>query len=169
MVFGLRCEHYYRRPFEGLTECTECRKGQFSSKMDLTLLLKPGQDNWPVSVFILLLRRSVVMTRRGNKWLIMMNFCYWRNCYLRNKPAIPRRPDVWLLRPGYPVLLVLPLAGDIEGIGIVDESLSRGQGSQWHKTECDQNFPFQPETEQYQLNFSCSWLAGPSQLSWCWK
>lgn len=39
-------------------------------------------------------------------------------------PAIPWRPDVWLLNPKHPVLLVQPLAGGMEGVGIVDESLS---------------------------------------------
>lgn len=39
-------------------------------------------------------------------------------------PDISWRPDDWLLNPRHPVLLVQPLAGGIEGIGIVDESLS---------------------------------------------
>lgn len=52
----------------------------------------------------------------------------------QTKPAIPWRPDIWILRPIHPVLSVLPLAGGVEGIGIMDESLSRGQRSQWHET-----------------------------------
>lgn len=39
-------------------------------------------------------------------------------------PDLSWRTDIWLLSPRHPVLLIQPLAGGIEGIGIVDESLS---------------------------------------------
>ena len=47
-------------------ESAEFWKSQFSNKMGLRLLLKPGQDNWSVSVVILLLKGSTVMILRGN-------------------------------------------------------------------------------------------------------